>query len=258
MNEHSEFSDVVPPRWAETVLRVLVRPVDGDIISGDLTEEYREMVPARGLFRARIWYCLQVLSFLRAHNMAATLAAAMPPGPLVYALAAAATEFAFLFFLPEYWRSGDGLIILFGSAALIASVARGMPVGADVVPACRSVFGYICFFWVVAGLTVTAAVVSPLPLVAAFLITVPLTGFQWARRTGRFWAGGALAFVTGTAIFVIGAVLAEALRLRHPPYPAYGIPPAAAMIAGAVGAMLGKSLATGTSDADALKLIRPG
>jgi hypothetical protein len=55
--------------WAERVLRALLEPRSRDTVSGDLFEEYREaIVPARGLVRARLWYCRQVLSFVTPHT----------------------------------------------------------------------------------------------------------------------------------------------------------------------------------------------
>src|ERR1700687_5702113 len=56
-----------PPRWAEALLRSLLRPSDRESISGDLLEEYRAAKhPALGAFRANTWYVQHVLSvFLR-------------------------------------------------------------------------------------------------------------------------------------------------------------------------------------------------
>lgn len=52
--------DIYPPRWAESLLRLLLKPEDRDAISGDLLEEYREsIVPARGR-SADAWYLRQV------------------------------------------------------------------------------------------------------------------------------------------------------------------------------------------------------
>jgi hypothetical protein len=53
-----------PPRWAEAILRLLLKPEDRDSVSGDLLEEYRDsIVPARGS-AADWWYLRQVGSFL--------------------------------------------------------------------------------------------------------------------------------------------------------------------------------------------------
>ena len=54
-----------PPRWAETVLRWLLRPSDRESISGDLLEEYRAAKhPALGALRANTWYIKHVVSVL--------------------------------------------------------------------------------------------------------------------------------------------------------------------------------------------------
>jgi hypothetical protein len=52
-------------KWADFVLRLLLKPRDRDTISGDLLEEYREEVlPAKGPLLARLWYLRQVVSFV--------------------------------------------------------------------------------------------------------------------------------------------------------------------------------------------------
>lgn len=54
-----------PPRWAEALLRSLLRPTDRESISGDLLEEYRAAKhPALGTLRANAWYIKHVLSVL--------------------------------------------------------------------------------------------------------------------------------------------------------------------------------------------------
>jgi hypothetical protein len=54
-----------PPRWADALLRMLVRCDDIETVSGDLLEEYRETVrPALGGRRANVWYVAQVLGFI--------------------------------------------------------------------------------------------------------------------------------------------------------------------------------------------------
>ena len=53
-----------PPQWAETILRLLLKPKDRESVSGDLLEQYREtVVPALGPAADR-WYLRQVGSFL--------------------------------------------------------------------------------------------------------------------------------------------------------------------------------------------------
>jgi|RhiMetdeSRZDD1v2_1073273.scaffolds.fasta_scaffold770912_2 hypothetical protein len=54
-----------PPRWAEAVLRSLLRPADRESIPGDLLEEYRAARrPSLGALPANIWYLKHVLSML--------------------------------------------------------------------------------------------------------------------------------------------------------------------------------------------------
>ena len=54
-----------PPRWAETMLRSLLRPSDRESISGDLLEEYRAARrPALGALGANAWYIKHLLSVL--------------------------------------------------------------------------------------------------------------------------------------------------------------------------------------------------
>src|SRR6202158_306398 len=54
-----------PPRWAEAVLRSLLRPSDRESISGDLLEEYRAARrPALGALRANAWYIKHTFSML--------------------------------------------------------------------------------------------------------------------------------------------------------------------------------------------------
>ena len=58
-------NEPTPPRWAEALLRSLVKPSDRESISGDLLEEYREVRrPALGAVRANAWYGKHVFSVL--------------------------------------------------------------------------------------------------------------------------------------------------------------------------------------------------
>jgi hypothetical protein len=54
-----------PPRLAQMLLRVTVRPVDAESVAGDLLEEYRAVRrPALGSLKADAWYWGHVLSVL--------------------------------------------------------------------------------------------------------------------------------------------------------------------------------------------------
>jgi hypothetical protein len=54
-----------PPRWADQLLRLVLKPADRESMSGDLLEEYRaSILPARGRDAADLWYLGQVAGFL--------------------------------------------------------------------------------------------------------------------------------------------------------------------------------------------------
>jgi hypothetical protein len=54
-----------PPRWAEALLRLSLRARDRDSVTGDLLEEYREVVlSSRSRRRAQVWYLRQALSLI--------------------------------------------------------------------------------------------------------------------------------------------------------------------------------------------------
>jgi hypothetical protein len=57
--------DVRPPLWAETILRLVLKPEDRESVPGDLLEEYREVIqPSCGSRAADLWYIRQVGGFL--------------------------------------------------------------------------------------------------------------------------------------------------------------------------------------------------
>src|SRR5690242_12756450 len=52
-----------PPRWAEAILRWLLKPGERESTPGDLLEAYREARrPSLGAIRANAWYIKQVSS----------------------------------------------------------------------------------------------------------------------------------------------------------------------------------------------------
>ena len=57
--------DTSPPRWAQALLRCLLRLSDAESIPGDLLEEYRDVRrPSLGRMRANAWYSKHVMSVL--------------------------------------------------------------------------------------------------------------------------------------------------------------------------------------------------
>ena len=74
-----------PPRWAERLLKIFLRPRDRETIAGDLLEEYREVVlPTRGRFRAQLWYLRQALSLVDGVVLGAALGAVSGAWNLIY------------------------------------------------------------------------------------------------------------------------------------------------------------------------------
>jgi hypothetical protein len=53
-----------PPRWAESILGLVLKPADRETVSGDLLEEYRDTKrPELGRTRADAWYIRHVLGY---------------------------------------------------------------------------------------------------------------------------------------------------------------------------------------------------
>jgi hypothetical protein len=65
MARHDDVHEALrPPRWAQAMLRIILRAEDDEPVSGDLLEAYRDsVVPSVGRARANAWYLRQVLGF---------------------------------------------------------------------------------------------------------------------------------------------------------------------------------------------------
>jgi hypothetical protein len=64
------MTSAMPPRWAESVLRLCLNSRDRATVSGDLLEEYRESIrPMRGPSAADGWYVRQVMGFVVRSNV---------------------------------------------------------------------------------------------------------------------------------------------------------------------------------------------
>ena len=126
-------NDVVPPAWAERLLRLLLAPADREIVSGDLLEAYRDDVhPSRGRRRADLWYIRQVAWFAwrAAWVWGALLAAAVVGRDVLDWWLSPTTEFHARSLVSTYTAIG-----IFASAGLMAawrshSVAAGTLTGA--------------------------------------------------------------------------------------------------------------------------------
>jgi hypothetical protein len=63
------MTSAMPPRWSESLLRLVLSYRDRATVSGDLLEEYRESIrPTRGPSAANRWYIRQVIGFVVRSN----------------------------------------------------------------------------------------------------------------------------------------------------------------------------------------------
>src|SRR5687768_12357796 len=82
-----------PPKWAENLLRFFLKPRDRDTVTGDLLEEYREVVlPTRGRLRAQLWYLRQALSLVDSVTSGLVLGVVFGAWNLVYTFLAPLAE----------------------------------------------------------------------------------------------------------------------------------------------------------------------
>ena len=131
MTTRTSRDEVYPPAWAEAVLRALVGPRNRDTITGDLLEEYREVIaPARSRFGARTWYLRQVVSFVSL-------------GGLIRALRGGLREDAMFVRLADrsmFWLVAGG----FAFAALLGALVRsdfGPPASLSVFVVLSAILG---------------------------------------------------------------------------------------------------------------------
>jgi hypothetical protein len=84
-DDHRPVNLVSPPRWAEALLPLLLRPDVAETVSGDLLEAYRDSVyPLRGRLRADLWYAAQVIGFTRVPLICGLVLAACGIGRMVF------------------------------------------------------------------------------------------------------------------------------------------------------------------------------
>jgi hypothetical protein len=68
------MTSAMPPRWAETLLRLVLDSRDRATVSGDLLEEFRENIrPTRGRIASDSWYIRQVMGFVVRSNVVPAL-----------------------------------------------------------------------------------------------------------------------------------------------------------------------------------------
>jgi hypothetical protein len=74
--------DAYPPAWAECALRAILEARHRDTVTGDLLEEYRELVVLRGNRGAQRWYLRQVASFVTAAGVTRSATIWFREGPM--------------------------------------------------------------------------------------------------------------------------------------------------------------------------------
>ena len=236
-------SDASPPRWAEAALRALLKPRDRDTVTGDLLEEYREaVVPALGVFRARLWYLRQALSLMTlAGCCQAAVGSVGRNGMVLWAAAAAVVEYTFIFLVPGRLGLPLGLsLFVLITAALGISGATAIRSAADVRFLWRA--SWLWGFLFAAAMAARIAVDARGAAVAVILMAA---GFRGAWRTGEVRTG----ILTAMAASVIGSLLTIAVVALglpigignpHPPI-ASGlfVLLAISTVVGTVGAMFG-------------------
>jgi hypothetical protein len=217
--------DPSPPRWAEYVLRLVLKPRDRDTISGDLLEEYREVaLPTLGPLRANVWYVKQTGSLMNSSRLS------LPSS--VWLTLAVVVLAAVLFLLVRSDFRPPVPLAVFASVAAVLGMS-GLTVmrsTADVGTLWRAsrVFGVLCS--AVFMLRMLVDTVAPRDVVEAFLaqsrgtysefndprrwllgaalaMIFVVSGFWGAWRTGDVRHGTVAAMATS----VIGSVLTLAI-----------------------------------------------
>ena len=167
-----------PPRWAESLLRILLKPRDRDTVAGDLLEEYREVVlPARGLVRAQLWYVRQAISLVDGVTLGALLGAAFGVWDIVATwldpLADDTPRALLIFYGPMFAAWG---FAGFMSARRNGRVAEGVKVGAM-----SALTTFVVFY------------IANLIRINLFLETIRFRT-DWANLVVRFHASGSESF----------------------------------------------------------------
>jgi hypothetical protein len=123
-----------PPRWAEALLRFFLSPRDRESVSGDLLEEYREVIlPSRGRWRAQLWYFRHALSLIDGVTAGLALGAIFGLWNVVATaldpLAEDAPALLLMFYGPMFAAWGiAGFLAARGSGRFVDAVKKGATV----------------------------------------------------------------------------------------------------------------------------------
>jgi hypothetical protein len=256
------------PSCAEAILRRILKVCDREAVSGDLLEEYREVVvPERGVYRAQLWYWRQVVSFITIDNLLDASSRVIRKNcrrpALLLTAAGAVVEYTFFFLIPSSFDMSLE-VSAFVLAAIVLSVGGLSLIGWPD----RAPFRWrTAAFW---GLALSVSVLASvhlglIPLAPAAVLMG--AGFCGSLRVGSFRAGtliGLVSSLIGAAFIVIvavpGSIFGLADSFQYVPR-IYRLIPIGAVL-GSAGGCLGRELGGKKSFtrclADGLKLPAAG
>lgn len=161
-------------KWADIVLRLVLRDRDRETISGDLLEEYyEEALPSLGALRARLWYARQVASFISPVTWGLTIG-----------IAAGALQLIDTAIEPLADDSAPGMLVIVGTLLVLWTAASYL--ATQRADRFREA--------VLAGLLVGLASICVLHFAAIVRVNVFLDQIQyredWTNLVARFHASG--------------------------------------------------------------------
>ena len=193
-------ASATPPRWAESLLQLVVSREDFESVSGDLLEEYRDSIrPARGPGRADRWYVAQVLGFAwRSTALWAALFAAAFLARTALDWLVPPSDFSLRSLVTTYLAIGILLCAGFSASWRVGSIRAGA----------------------VAGILSTA-IAAPISLVGASMLLAvwhdpgTMAAVEGSGGLGEAFVLPWMAIVPGALVGAVGGVVgAAASRLR--------------------------------------------
>jgi len=195
------MNTATPPRWAESLLRVVLPASAFETVAGDLLEEYRESRhPARGVRRADAWYVRQVLRFVTM--------SALPWGVLLGA--AIVTRSALDWFLPPADFHTRATVSTYFAMCLLLTVGfrAGWRSGSWLAGAVAGV--------ATAGVAAIVSIVGAGVLLASWHDPQTLAAIASSGGLGEVFALPLFGLVPGLILGTIGGSAAAAGRSLHP------------------------------------------
>jgi hypothetical protein len=190
-----------PPRWAEALLRLLLKSSDRESISGDLLEQYRDSVlPERGGGRADVWYVMQVARFAwRSVWVWVMLLTATHVGRMILDWRVPTHDFRTRGAVTTYFA-----IALFASTGLWAAWR------------CDSIRAGILAGIVTSATGAAISILSALALLAVWHDPETLSAIQGSGGLGEVFTLPLIIVVPATSIATLGALVGKALARTAP------------------------------------------